>query len=288
MQDAGSFFGGSGGLLVKQPKRVTPANRGAANAYVHGSSLNIPSRLAAGTYLQLPSAAGVAGASWYLRSASNGSAIASNAGPADGWLWSSFAYDWVNGFYYCLGKSGSTIQLYKINDTTGAQTAVSSAFAPATISNWAYSATWGHAYITGGNLKFICGQNGGGVVWHTVSLTTGAIVAQDQGLVLSDSTSVAQFSPPLAHVTADESAIFSATQSTYGGQVSVAFAKGGVVLPVAQFAFQFDAVPTPTRWIYNGESVTAVGLNGLYGWRYYDRNDFDRYVKAIIKAAAGV
>ncbi len=293
MQDASSFFGGSGGLYARPPKRIKPANRGAANAYVMGSN-TIPSRVAAGTYLELPYVYGSTGAVT-LRQASTGNSLGSSTGLANGWLSYSFCYDWVAGIFYGIAASSTQIQLYQINDTTGAITAVGGLQTPANIANWTGTAATGagHAYIVAGNLKFITNETGTGTMRvHTVSLSTGAIVSQDQALTLSDGTTVTRLEG-ISYVTADESAVISQASDPTYGYSQIAFAKGGTVLFRTRNAtYPADGVAgaPQARWVYNGESVCLVGVASVAqpGWRFYDRTDFDRYVKELIKAIAGV
>lgn len=298
MQDASSFFGTAGGLLARPPKRVVPANRGANNAYinaVNGSNF-VPCRVAAGTFMALPRR-GITGDVFSLYSATNGSLIASTPAATDGYCWDSLVYDYTAGFFYVLGFIGTTLQLYKINDTTGARTAVGSAFTPATVANWTFAVGGGHAYISGANMKFVSIPNHVPYV-HTINLSTGAIVSQDQALTLSDGTVVKQFFQSANvhfYITADESAAVSLQSYPADYPLrTISFVKGGVNAAHSSnnaMLFPNDGTGSAMRMIWNGECLVAVadGNNNIgRGWRYVDRADYDRYLKALIKATAGV
>lgn len=295
--DAADFFSG-GYYLARPPKRVVPADRGAKNAYinaVNGGNL-IPCRVAAGTYLALPTRGNSSGV-FSLYNATNGSLIASTPTSTDGYSLESLIYDSTAGFFYVLGYAGTTVQLYKINDTTGARTAVGSAFSPATLANWPFSLGGGHAYISGGNMKLVSVPVNVPYV-HTINLTTGGLVTQDQALTLSDGTVVKQFYLPAGshfYITADESAAVSIPAFTADYPLrSLSFVKAGVNAAHSSnnaMLFPNDGAASGLRMLWNGECLVAIcdATNNLArGWRYVDRTDYDRYVQALIKATAGV
>lgn len=314
MQDAGSFFG-AGGLIAKPPKRIVPANRGAGNVHFYrNSGQQVLSRAAANSHLNWGLTNGGA-ASISLVNTSNGNTIATILANHGSWgsgpslMRSSLVYDWVNGFYYVISKDSTQAKLLKINDTTGAVTAMST-ITLATSANW-YDL--GHSWVSGGNLKFLSVNPGANAAayLHTISLADGSIVSQNQTFALSDGTQVPFLGGTSTswnasfYVTADESSAIcfslpsnavSTTSAQEGtSNISIGFAKGGVcAVGMRSFIIpnDFTGIHAYSRFVNTADGVNVFGFlnTNVYqsGWPIFDRADFDRYVKAIIKAAAGV
>lgn len=306
MQSASDFFtAGSSPYAVTPPKRITPASRGNGNNG-YWQSGGFLSRLSAGTTI-VPGArpSGSAANSMQLLSASTGNVIATLTSST---LWSghtsayfapeTLCYDYAAGFWYCLILdigSGSAI-LAKINDTTGAASLVGSAFTLTDSANW-YGGT---AWISGGNMLYLAtnstmpATSPGGAYLHTISISTGVPSSQNGSFSLSDGTNLSAAGPVMldgVYITSDQSAIVSFTRGSLQGAalsgLSLRFAKGGqVVMSRPGVIVPDEFAGLYGRGIYNGECLSFIG--STYLWPTFDRADFDRYVKALIKANAGV
>lgn len=318
MSDASDFFGNSSGLLVRPPKRFIPASRGSANVHYHKDGRTILSRPAAGTHLvATESLVSLINTSTGNLVASHSPSTLTGSDPALGApeviRFAGIVYDSAAGFYYGIVIGNTGAKLFRINDSTGAATNPGAAVTLGFRAVWEYIL---YAEISGGNVVFFTCSSSGIAYEHRLSISTGAIVSENQPVTLSDGTVVGQFASinvvgggtefPPCYVTADKSALiqFCFPAGSSGGaaypfndsQFGVSFAKGGIstASPTA-FAMPNDGTGLmgARSYHFTGESLTYTRNTENRGqvspgWRQYDRADFDRYVKAIIKAAAGV
>lgn len=313
MSDFSQFFATSSGLYAAPPKRITIAGfGGSALVQTYGDQGAIPCAAAAGTFFTINNAIGpnytfngLGGAgNLLLKNAISGATVASISPSAvvsgTSPTWSSIlAYDaTARALYVGAWNAAGQIQLAKLSDTTGAVTLIGSAFTPTTLANW-YSPSYSTAAMLGattfldglGNLVHL--QNG---VAHSVNAGTAAINYQNGNYSLADGTTLSNLSPndglPAPYITADNTAALWLSSSPTNSYQTVSFAKSGVFAPNA-VAPSDGVIQGNVRLLRTTQYVAViwpslVSGGASPGWRFFDPTDFDRYVKDLIKAIAGV
>jgi hypothetical protein len=203
---------------------------------------------------------------------------------------------------YILLLASSSYQLIKINDTSGAVTAIGSSFTPTTAANWPTGMSTGFA---GMQVDVVSGHiqvryNG---YTHLINKTTGAIVSQDTAIILGsylargvfyvtqDGTIGLSNSQPQYGIGAESRAIPCVISSSYGlsGIRGIPASQDGLILaasetqyPISQTLHLVDSDKLCHSILY-----TSTGTNTFTPTMYL-RSEFDKYLKSCVDLTSGV
>ena len=196
---------------------------------------------------------------------------------------------------YVLLLAGSSLQLIKINDTTGVVTSIGSSFTPTTVANWAGGTL--SVDSGSGHLKYV--SNG---FYHLINKTTGAIVSQNTALSIGSylarnvfyltQDNTTGISPDIGTNTLLTGSYYfpNLVSSSYGHISSFA-------LPLATagaLAASNGQTLLPQSVVHMADTdkvcITNSFTNNVssLGTKYYLLSEFDKYLKSIADVGAGV
>lgn len=203
---------------------------------------------------------------------------------------------------YILLFASSNYQLIKINDTTGAVTAIGSPFTPTTALNWPTGMSTGFA---GMQIDTVSGHvqvryNG---YTHLINKTTGAIVSQNAAITIGSYLAIGVW-----YLTQDGTIGLSNSQPAYGmgaGSatipclISSSYGLSGIkAIPATQDGFIVQ--PTETHYpmhqllhlvdndkICQSHLYSSSGTN-TFTPNIYLRSEFDKYLKSCVDLTSGV
>lgn len=202
---------------------------------------------------------------------------------------------------YVLLSTGSSFQVIKINDTTGAVTPIGSSFTPTTLANWPSNGnSRGSGFevdTVSGHLKVV--YNG---FTHLINKTTGAIVSQDTAVTLGSYLATSVY-----YVTQDGSVGLSSVgqgfgiDTAYRSTLTLVSSSYGI-LPFRILPHSQSGLTLPVQNLSSINSVFSLIDNDKVCLSYvfssggssssppiiYTRSEFDKFLKSSANYSSGV